>query len=161
MGSPKSFDIIELGPGSGILMKDFIRTMNLNSNFAKNCKNIYLFEISPHLKEIQKKNIANSNYTIFKKIKWIKTLENFSNKPFILIANEFFDSLPIKQMVLTKEGWRERMIGYDKKKKIFFYSYSNKNFLLERFLPKNKKNKKIGSIYEIPINMIVFFRRII
>ena len=159
MGSPR-FDIIELGPGSGVLMKDFIRTMNLNSSFTKKCKNIYLFEISPHLKRIQERNIAKSDYSILKKVKWIKNLENILNKPFILIANEFFDSLPIKQMELTRLGWRERMINYDKEKKNFFYSYSNKNSLLERFLPKEKKNKKIGSIYEIPINMIIFLEEL-
>ena len=43
MGKPKNFNIIELGPGSGILMKDFLRTIISNNEFVKNCKNFFFF----------------------------------------------------------------------------------------------------------------------
>ena len=51
MGKPKKFNIVELGPGSGILMKDFLRVIKLNHEFVGKCKQIYLFEISPFLKK--------------------------------------------------------------------------------------------------------------
>jgi len=156
MGQPKKFNLVELGPGSGILMKDFLRVIKLNSKFVEKCNKIFLFEASPLLRKIQKKNLKKIDNKLLKKIKWIKSLNELSEIPFILIANEFFDALPIKQIQLTKTGWRERMVNYDKKKNFFFISYSNNPTILENFLPKKNKNKKIGSIYEIPFNMIIF-----
>ena len=138
-------------------MDDFLRIIKSNSKFVENCNKIFFFEISPLLKKIQKKNLSRIDNNILKKIKWIKNLKDISNSPFILIANEFFDALPIKQIQLTKKGWRERLIDYDEKNKKFFFSYSRRSTFLENFLPKkNIKNCKIGSIYEIPINLISF-----
>ena len=160
VGKPKKFNIVELGPGSGILMKDFLRVIKLNHEFVGKCKQIYLFEISPFLKKIQRNNLSKIDSKISKKIKWVKSLDDISKIPFILIANEFFDALPIKQIQLTKIGWRERMVNYDKKKRNFFISYSNNPTVLENFLPKNKECSKIGSIYEIPFNMISFLENL-
>ena len=159
IGEPKKFNIIELGPGSGILMADFLRVIKLYPKFIKKCNQIYLFEISPFLKKIQKKTLLKIENKILQKIKWIKSLNDIPETPFVLIANEFFDALPIKQIQLTKIGWRERMLNYNKKKS-FFISYSNNPTILEKFLPKKKKCKKIGSIYEIPFNMLSFLENL-
>ena len=159
IGEPEKFNIIELGPGSGILMTDFLRVIKLYPKFIKKCNQIYLFEISPFLKKIQKKTLLKIENKILQKIKWIKNLNDIPETPFVLIANEFFDALPIKQIQLTKIGWRERMLNYNKKKS-FFISYSNNPTILEKFLPKKKKCKKIGSIYEIPFNMLSFLENL-
>ncbi|PPR35453.1 MAG: hypothetical protein CFH26_00786 [Alphaproteobacteria bacterium MarineAlpha6_Bin4] len=159
MGEPKQFNIIELGPGSGVLMKDFLRVVKIKPKFIENCKHIYLFDSSSLLKKIQKRNLI-VNSAISKKIKWVKKLDEIPENPFILIANEFFDALPIKQLQLTKIGWRERMLNYNKKKKKFFISYSNKPTMLKFFLPKSENLKKIGLIYEIPLNMISFLENL-
>ena len=155
MNKPKKFNIIELGPGSGILMKDFLRTISSNNKFIKNCKNIFFFEESTFLKKIQRRNLNKFDVKIKKKIKWINNLNKINKFPFILIANEFFDALPIKQIEYTKKGWRERMVNYNRKKNSFHFSYSDEKTLLEKFLPE-KKICKIGSIYEIPIKMMIF-----
>ena len=160
MGQPKKFNLVELGPGSGILMKDFLRVIKLNSKFVEKCNKIFLFEVSPFLRKIQKKNLKKIDNKLLKKIKWIKSLDEIPELPFILIANEFFDALPIKQIQLTEIGWRERMLNYNEDKKIFFISYSKNPTILENFLPKNKKYNKIGSIYEIPFNMISFLENL-
>ena len=160
MGEPKKFNIVELGPGTGILMKDFLRVIKSYPDFIKKCKTIYLFEISPLLKKIQKKNLSNLDSKIYKKIKWVKNLDHIVKFPFILVANEFFDALPIKQIQLTKTGWRERMLNYDKKKKNFYISYSNNSTILENFLPKKIESTKIGLIYEIPLNMMSFLENL-
>ena len=160
MGQPKKFSLVELGPGSGILMKDFLRVIKLNSKFVEKCNQIFLLEVSPFLKKIQKNNLKKINNILLKKIKWIKSLDEIPELPFILIANEFFDALPIKQIQLTKTGWRERMVNYNKKKEFFFFSYSNNPTILENFLPRTSKREKIGSIYEIPFNMIIFLENL-
>ena len=160
MGHPKKFSLVELGPGSGILMKDFLRVIKLNSKFVEKCNQIFLLEVSPFLKKVQKNNLKKINNKLLKKIKWIKNLDEIPELPFILIANEFFDALPIKQIQLTKTGWRERMVNYNKKKEFFFFSYSNNPTILENFLPRTSKREKIGSIYEIPFNMIIFLENL-
>ena len=160
MGQPKKFSLVELGPGSGILMKDFLRVIKLNSKFVEKCNQIFLLEVSPFLKKVQKNNLKKINNKLLKKIKWIKNLDEIPELPFILIANEFFDALPIKQIQLTKTGWRERMVNYNKKKEFFFFSYSNNPTILENFLPRTSKREKIGSIYEIPFNMIIFLENL-
>ena len=60
IGEPKKFNIIELGPGSGILMIDFLRVIKLYPKFIEKCNQIFLFEISPFLKKIQKKNLSKN-----------------------------------------------------------------------------------------------------
>ena len=72
---------------------------------------------------------------ILKKIVWIKNLDNILEIPFILIANEFFDALPIKQIQLTEIGWRERMLNYNKDKKSFFISPERFQTIARLFLP--------------------------
>ena len=57
IGELKKFNIIELGPGSGILMLDFLRVIKLYPKFIEKCNQIFLFEISPFLKKIQKKKL--------------------------------------------------------------------------------------------------------
>ena len=150
MGEPKKFNIIELGPGTGVLMLDILRVINLNQKCENSCKKIYLLEISNKLKKIQKKNLQSKN-----KIEWVNNLEKVFHSPFILIANEFFDALPIKQIQLTKKGWRERLVNFNNEKKNFYFTLSNYPTLLEKFLPNfMKKKKQIGQIYEIPLQMI-------
>lgn len=152
MGEPSNFNIIELGPGTGNLMLDITRTLNLNKKCESACKKIYLLETSKKLKIIQKEKFLRKDYRLLEKINWIENLEKIKNKPFILIANEFFDALPVKQIQYTKKGWREILVNFDKKKN-FYFTLSNHPTLLEKFIP-NIKNKKIGEIYEIPIQSI-------
>ena len=52
------------------------------------------------------------------------------------------------------------MVNYNKKKEFFFFSYSNNPTILENFLPRTSKREKIGSIYEIPFNMIIFLENL-
>ena len=53
--------------------------------------NIFLYEKSKLLRNLQKRNINNS------KIKWIKNFANIKKGPVIFFGNEFFDVIPIKQ----------------------------------------------------------------
>ena len=61
MGEPKKFNIIELGPGTGVLILDALRAINLNQKCKKACNKIFLLEISNKLKKIQKKNLLKKN----------------------------------------------------------------------------------------------------
>ena len=96
LGKPKNFNFIELGPGDGSLSKVLVETLK---NFPKlnNSINIYLYEKSDLLKNLQKKKLKDT------KIRWIKNFNEIKKGPIIFFGNEFFDALPIKQF-LYKNG---------------------------------------------------------
>ena len=87
---PKSFNIVELGPGDGTLCKILIQTFKKFPEFDRS-SNIFLYEKSKVLREIQRKNIKG------KKVSWIKNSNTIKNGPVIFFGNEFFDAIPIKQ----------------------------------------------------------------
>ena len=110
-GKPKSFNIIELGPGDGTLAKNLFKTFKKFPKF-NNSKNFYLYEISNFLKKEQKKNIKNE------KVKWIENFDNIKKGPVIFFGNEFFDAIPIKQFKNFKNIFYEKYFTIDKNFKI-------------------------------------------
>ena len=113
LGSPKKFNLIELGAGNGEMMKIMIESFKKFPLFLKSC-NIIIHEKSPNLKKKQKTNIK------FKNIKWEKDITKLSKLPSIFLANEFFDAIPIKQFLKNKNYWYERFIKISGKKKLSF-----------------------------------------
>ena len=110
---PKKFNLIELGAGNGEMMKVLVKTFNQFPNFKKACK-INILEKSNFLKKKQEKNINTKN------IRWIRNINNLNNSPCIFVANEFFDSLPIKQFIKKKDKWYERYVDFTNIKKVHF-----------------------------------------
>lgn len=104
LGSPARFSLCELGPGRGTLMADALRAAGLVPDFI-NAIDLYLVEASPILREKQRANLAPY------KPKWLGTLEQLPDQPVIIIANEFFDALPVRQFQRVPDGWKERRIA--------------------------------------------------
>ncbi len=113
LGSPKKFNLIELGAGNGEMMKVMIESFKKFPIFLKSC-NIIIHEKSPLLIKKQKTNID------FKKIKWVKSLKKINRLPNIFLANEFFDAIPVKQFLKNRNNWYERFINITKKKELSF-----------------------------------------
>ena len=145
---PKKILIVELGPGNGSLCKDLLNTFKKFDNFY-NSLEIKLLEISEKLKIIQKTKINN------KKVKWIKKIESIDHGPVIFLGNEFFDSLPIKQIYKKKKLFFEKYVALsnDQKKIKFLHKRANDNlikrirnlnlisgFLVIFFIKKNEQN---------------------
>ncbi len=104
MGEPKSFTLLELGPGRGTLMQDALRAASRADGF-ENALHLQLFESNALLKGEQEKRLgAWSPY-------WAAGIDEVSEDPLFVIANEFFDALPIRQYVKTDDGWHERLVG--------------------------------------------------
>ncbi|HWA30479.1 MAG TPA: SAM-dependent methyltransferase [Rhizomicrobium sp.] len=99
--------LVELGPGRGTLMSDALRAIRqLMPGFLASVE-IVLVENSPALTAIQKKTLAQSGANI----RWAMQFDDMlADKPLFLLANEFFDALPIHQFVKTQFGWCERMV---------------------------------------------------
>ena len=105
MGSPSTFNLIEIGPGRGTLMSDLLRGTEHIKPFH-DAMNINLVETSDTLQHKQRKTLKNYD------ISWHDHLSNISNDlPCIIIANEFFDALPIRQFKYTNDTWQEHYIN--------------------------------------------------
>ena len=100
---PKKFNLIELGAGNGEMMKILIESFKNFPKFLKSC-NFIIHEKSPSLIKVQKKKLYKS------KITWLPEIKKLKKIPTIFIANEFFDSLAIKQFIKKEDLWFERFV---------------------------------------------------
>ena len=112
MGSPKEFTLLELGPGRGTLMADVLRVACRADGFRDGL-DLRLFETNAAL--IAEQNSRLEAYGA----KWIDGFDKVSPGPLLVIANEFFDALPIRQFVRAEDGWHERMIGTNNGRRVF------------------------------------------
>ncbi|MEM6760956.1 MAG: SAM-dependent methyltransferase [Pseudomonadota bacterium] len=103
-GAPVPFVLVELGPGRGTLMADILRAAAQVPRFDA-AMTVALVEASPRLREIQRKTLTGYDVT------WCDHVEELPAGPLWLVANEFFDALPIRQFVRDGGGWRERCVG--------------------------------------------------
>lgn len=101
-GSPDPFVLAELGPGRGTLMADLWRATAGVQGFHAAAR-ICLVEASAVLRAVQAKH--------FPEAQWCDTVAELPPGPLFLIANEFFDALPIRQFLRDGPGWRERVVG--------------------------------------------------
>lgn len=115
LGEPKQCVLAEAGPGRGTLMADALRATARLAAFQA-AKSIHLLETSPVLREKQAANLPGET-------EWHTDAGSFfkaGDGPLILIANEFLDALPVRQLQMDRGGWRQRMIGLDADGKFIF-----------------------------------------
>ncbi|MBK9082370.1 MAG: SAM-dependent methyltransferase [Rhizobiales bacterium] len=106
MGRPDPVRLVELGPGRGALMADALRAARAMPGFRE-AIGVELVETSPALRARQRERLAASGVEPV----WRDRLEDVAAGPAIVIANEFFDALPVRHYVRAADGWRERMVG--------------------------------------------------
>lgn len=107
MGMPQEVKFIELGPGRGTMMADALRAVRILPAFHE-AISVHLVEASPTLRDIQRHKLADAAY-----VEWYARIEDIPEGPAIILANEFFDALPIHQAVKQATGWHERVIEID------------------------------------------------
>lgn len=103
-GKPKNTHLVELGPGRGSLMADALRVLKRVPGFLDEVQ-VVLVEASPVLRTIQHDRLKDSGA----RIRWTARFD-VRDAPLLVIANEFFDALPIRQYVKTARGWCERVV---------------------------------------------------
>lgn len=109
-GAPAPFTLAEPGPGRGTLMADILRATARVPGFHAAARP-HLIEASPTLRRIQAQTLAPFAATCAAPV-WHDTIDTLPDQPLFLIANEFFDALPIRQFIRADHGgWHERVIG--------------------------------------------------
>lgn len=109
------FQILELGAGQGTLLRDILKTLE---KLGVRDVNSYILDINEKLIEEQKNTLKNY------KISWISDITQIPQEPTVIIANEFFDALPVKQLIKENDDIFERTIKINDKNRLEF-SHSN------------------------------------
>jgi NADH dehydrogenase [ubiquinone] 1 alpha subcomplex assembly factor 7 len=104
IGRPTPVRLVELGPGRGTLMADALRATRAVTGFHA-AIDLHLVEINERLKALQDTALGGFRPT------WHARFDEVPEGPLLLVANEFFDALPIRQFERTLQGWTERMVG--------------------------------------------------
>ena len=155
LGSPKKFNLIELGAGNGEMMKIFVETFQKFPVFFKSC-NLLIHEKSPSLIKIQKKKLSKN------KILWISKISKINENPTIFIANEFFDAMAIKQFKKKNNCWYERFINFEDPKKTFFFEKKIDIKKIEKKINFNiSKNQKFIEYSELGLSYLSNISKII
>ncbi|MFV0358326.1 class I SAM-dependent methyltransferase [Tropicimonas sp.] len=102
-GRPETVALAELGPGRGTLIADMLRAATAVAGW-RSALRVHLVEASPKLREVQRRALGEAP------AKWHHTVQDLPEAPLYLVANEFFDALPIRQFVRDGGAWRERII---------------------------------------------------
>jgi NADH dehydrogenase [ubiquinone] 1 alpha subcomplex assembly factor 7 len=105
IGAPAKLHLIELGPGRGTLMADALRATARLAAF-RDAIQVHLVETSAKLREAQRRTLGDET------IHWHDHLDDVPAGPALILANEFFDVLPVRQLVATLQCWRERVVAF-------------------------------------------------
>ena len=109
-GRPAPARLVELGPGTGSLMEDALRAAKLAPEFREAVE-VVLVDACPALVARQQARLVHAGVSVAWRSQFDDSLGDL---PLFLIANEFFDALPIRQFVKTARGWCENMVTADR-----------------------------------------------
>ncbi|MGE0595935.1 MAG: class I SAM-dependent methyltransferase, partial [Hyphomonadaceae bacterium] len=131
LGKP-AFNLIELGPGRGVLMQDALRATQRIEGFH-DAAQITLVETSEPLREAQAERLSG--------VEWAGRIDEAPPGPALILANEFLDCLPIRQFVHLDDGWHEKLVGADEAGALIFG--------LSQSLPAPEADIEVGAVREV------------
>jgi len=143
MGAPENLRIIELGPGRGTMMNDALRAAKDAPDFMQAAV-LHLVEISPPLQALQEQTLAGIELQAM----WHNSLADVPDGPAIIVANEFFDALPISQAVKQADGWHMRGIGIGAEGNFEYAVAPEPLPQFERTLPVALRAAREGDVFE-------------
>ena len=141
LGRPDPVVLAELGPGRGTLMADLLRAAATVPGFRRALR-LYLIEASPLLRAEQQRRLAAADP------RFVDSIEALPPAPLLLLANEFLDALPIRQLVRGHLEWGERLVGLDAEDRLAFVE-GPESPALTVLVPAALRALPPGSIVEI------------
>lgn len=140
MGQPDQIHLIELGPGRGTLMSDALRAAGGVPAFIE-AVHVHMVETSPVLRERQQNALRNIGVSI----DWHDAIETIPKGPSIVLANEFLDALPVRQLIRHGGAWCERMVGLSEGG----FAFETGAPVDESVMPHDLTDAPDGSIFEV------------
>ena len=141
MGKPDPFVVLELGPGRGTLMYDLLRFMEPAPDF-RDALRLRFLESNATLRALQQEKLCAYSPIHLDDLSQMEAL------PTIVIANEFFDNMPVRQFVKTQSGWRERLVDCQNGQLVLAEG-KEKTSLPPEFETQEFDHKEPGWIYEV------------
>ena len=142
MGSPSVLRLVELGPGRGTMMADALRALRIVPPLHQTLS-VHLVEVNPVLRKTQKATLSPE-----RDVTWHESLDQIPEGPTIILANEYFDVLPIHQMVKGETGWHERVIEIDEEGNLTFRAAAEPVPHFEALLPPAVHAAPLGAVFE-------------
>src|SRR6476661_1130511 len=142
IGSPPVLRVIELGPGRGTMMADALRALRVLPPLYQSLS-IHLVEINPVLREKQRATLSG-----VRNISWHDSIDDVPEGPAVILANEYFDVLPIHQVVKRETGWHERVVDVDSDDKLVFGADVDPIPRFEVLLPPLVRAAPLGAVFE-------------
>ncbi len=142
-GRPAPVCLAEIGPGRGTLMLDMLRIFRRIAPDLLQAARIRMIETSPRLAAMQRQRLASADV----QIEWVARLAELPDLPLLLVGNELFDAIPIRQYVRMAEGWRERVVGLDAEGHLCFLA--GPGSINPALLPDGAGRQPPGTIFEI------------
>jgi SAM-dependent MidA family methyltransferase len=142
IGSPPVLRLVELGPGRGTMMADALRALRVLPPLYQSVS-VHLVEINPVLRDKQEETLFG-----VRNITWHDSIDEIPEGPAIILANEYFDVLPIHQAVRWESGWHERVVELDDAGKLIFGSAPEPIPRFEVLLPPLVRAAPVGAVFE-------------
>jgi NADH dehydrogenase [ubiquinone] 1 alpha subcomplex assembly factor 7 len=142
MGSPPQIQLIELGPGRGTMIVDALRALRVLPPLYQ-ALSVHLVEINPMLLEKQKAALSG-----VRNVEWHASIDEIPRGPSIILANEYFDVLPVHQVVKRATGWHERVVEIDGNGKLAFGAAAEPMPRFEVLLPPLVREAPVGAVFE-------------
>ena len=142
IGSPPVLRLVELGPGRGTMMADALRALRVLPPLFQSLS-IHMVEINSVLRDKQKATLSGA-----RNIDWHDTIDDIPEGPAVILANEYFDVLPIHQAVRRHTGWHERVVDLDDSGKLIFAAAPEPIPRFEVLLPPLVRAAPVGAVFE-------------
>jgi SAM-dependent MidA family methyltransferase len=142
IGQPPLLRLVELGPGRGTMMADALRALRVLPPLYQSLT-IHMVEINPVLREKQRSTLSG-----VRNITWHDSIDDIVDGPAVIFANEYFDVLPIHQMVKRETGWHERVVEMDDNGRLVFGAAAEPTPRFEVLLPPLVRAAPPGAVFE-------------
>ncbi len=142
IGQPSPLRLVELGPGRGTMMADALRALRVLPPLYQTLT-VHMVEINPVLREKQRATLTG-----VRNITWHDSIDDVLGGPAVIFANEYFDVLPIHQMVKRETGWHERGGDLDDNGNLVFDAAAEPTPRFEVLLPPLVRAAPVGAVFE-------------
>jgi SAM-dependent MidA family methyltransferase len=142
IGSPPTLRLVELGPGRGTMMADALRALRVLPPLYQSLT-VHLVVINPVLREKQRATLSG-----VRNISWHDSIDEVPEGPSVILANEYFDVLPIHQVVKRETGWHERVVQLDDSGKLVFAAAAEPTPRFGVLLPPLVRAAPVGAVFE-------------
>lgn len=143
LSSPLPVTVAEIGPGRGTLAKDMLRAIRQLAPDLHAKADVALIETSPRLAQVQRATLGDES----SRTSWHDSVDTLPRQPLLIVGNELFDAVPIRQYVRAALTWSERLIGLDDNGKLTFLA--GPSTIENNRLPPDAATAGEGAIAEI------------